>query len=224
MKKETFKITGTSHYEENIRQLQIPNDDYGISKHEILEIYGEDERVYENDYDIGKVELVPEPDNPYDSNAVVVLIDGLKVGYVKKGSCSHVKNLLADPNFDHFETEIGGGKYKIVYMDDDDKYQTDTGESPFWVHITIYTREPEDDRVKKLEERQAEFQKQVIAQREAAVPDPVEAAPVKKKGRPFFMVCGIILIAMSALLTLVGVLSGLFGIALGIFSIWYSKR
>lgn len=30
-------------------------------------------------------ELVPEDDNPYDSKAVAVLIDGLKVGYLSRG-------------------------------------------------------------------------------------------------------------------------------------------
>ena len=220
MKKELFKVTGLSYYMDAIETLRIENDDYDLTKSQILDEFGEDERVYQYDYDIGKVELVPEPDNEYDKNAVAVLIDGEKVGHIKKGSTSRVKNLLASPDFDHIETNMGGGPYKIVTEDGD----IETGEAHIWLDVIICTREEQDDKIKAIQQAQAEHERKVIEARESApaVPDPEE--PAKKKGSLFFTISGIILIILGLLLALAVLPVGAFSVLLGVFSIVYGKK
>ena len=50
------------------------------------------------------VELVPEPDNPYDANAVRVLLQGQKVGYVPKSDSLPISTYL----------QMGRGLYGAV--------------------------------------------------------------------------------------------------------------
>lgn len=221
MKRELFKVTGITYHKDAVKELQIENDDYDMTAKQILGEYGEDERIYKYDYDIAKVELVPEPDNEYDRNAVAVVIDGAKVGYIKKGSASRVKNLLASPDFDHIETEIGGGPYKVVTEDG----ELDKGEAPVWIHLTICTREEQDDRIRAIEQAQKEHEKRVTESMESAPPVPGPARlPTKKKGSAFFTVCGVVLIVLGLLLALAVLPAGAVSVLLGVFSIMYGKK
>lgn len=43
---------------------------------------------------VGPVELVREPDNPYDANAVAIHQDGQRVGYFNKGMSSELAKVL----------------------------------------------------------------------------------------------------------------------------------
>jgi len=140
-KRETIKITGTSHFADNIKTLMLENPDYSLSDKELLEEYevGDDIREYESA--AKHVELIPEPDNQYDSNAVRCEIEGVTVGYVKKGSCSHVKNLLSSPGFKYVMIDkLLFGNSKHVYSDDDDKPYIEVKEydNPV-VHLIIAT-------------------------------------------------------------------------------------
>ena len=46
----------------------------------------------------------------------------MHVGYIKKGSCTHVKNLLKSGKIAKIDAEIHGGKYKLLYSEyDEDK-------------------------------------------------------------------------------------------------------
>ena len=45
----------------------------------------------------GKITLEPEPTNPYDSNAIRVLVNGKAVGHVAREDCKYMKdNISAD--------------------------------------------------------------------------------------------------------------------------------
>ena len=143
-KRETIKITGTSHFADNIKTLMLENPDYSLSDKELLEEYevGDDIREYESA--AKHVELIPEPDNQYDSNAVRCEIEGVTVGYVKKGSCAHVKNLLSSPDFKYVMIDkLIYGNIKHVYADDDDKTYVEEREydNPV-VHLIIATEAP----------------------------------------------------------------------------------
>lgn len=101
-----------------------------------------DEEIYQYRFHPQKVELVPEPDNKYDSNAVKVIVDGVHVGYIKKGSCTHVKKLLAEDRILNINCKIGGGKFKIITEDydpekDKDVYALERDEREYWVELKI---------------------------------------------------------------------------------------
>lgn len=141
---KNFHVTGISHYIDALLSLSYENADYALSKRELIDADLIDERVYELLFDPIKVELVPEPNNPVDKNAIQVFVDGALVGYIKKGSCSQVKNLLASDKLLGVTCDISGGKYKIVYeeLDEDtgkETYTLEHEEAPYGItiHITL---------------------------------------------------------------------------------------
>ena len=149
-KAETVKITGTQYYLEGIKSLMVENPDFSLSKTELAESYEPGDWVPQYESAANHVELIPEPENEHDKNAVRCEINGVQVGYVKKGSCSHVKNLLKSPDFKGIVLEkFYCGKVKKIYDDDEGKIyvETDTFESPV-VHLTIITDDNIPEQVK----------------------------------------------------------------------------
>lgn len=145
IKKERFRVTGTQYYQDAfIEKLGELDDDYEEKVSIIKESYGDGDKIYQYYFGGLKADLIPEPDNEHDKNAVKVMVDGIQVGYIKKGSCSHVKNLMASPDFAGIDVEIKGGKYKEIREDDDGKLHVDRGEDPFFVNIDILSREGEE--------------------------------------------------------------------------------
>lgn len=133
---ENFRVAGTSFHEKEIEEIGTDNMDYEMSKKEIVDAGLEDERIYKLEFFPYSAELIPEPDNPYDPKAIMVIVDGVHVGYIKKGSTSRVRNLLEAGG--KISAEIHGGPYKVIYLDDEnDKYEIEHGEAPYSVVINI---------------------------------------------------------------------------------------
>lgn len=133
---ENFRVAGTSFHEKEIEEIGTDNMDYEMSKKEIVDAGLEDERIYKLEFFPYSAELIPEPENPYDPKAIMVFVDGVHVGYIKKGSTSRVRNLLEAGG--KISAEIHGGPYKVIYLDDEnDKYEIEHGEAPYSVVINI---------------------------------------------------------------------------------------
>lgn len=112
IKTEKIKITGMSHYENDIKRLCEHNDDYDMTKAELRDAF-EGERVYALMFD-AVIKLVPEPDNEFDKNAIMVEADGVKIGYVPKGKTKRVRELLDSGTVTSIDADVKGGKYKLV--------------------------------------------------------------------------------------------------------------
>jgi len=140
-KTERHKVAGVSHYLDNILSMAIDNPYYELSKEEIVDEFLVDEHIYQYYFSTSKTELIEEPDNEYDSNAIKVIIDGMHIGYIKKGSCTHIKNLFKADRIKSITSEIYGGTYKYVYEDEeeDDKYYMDIigDKNNFKITITL---------------------------------------------------------------------------------------
>lgn len=141
-KEQTYRVAGVTNYVDNIMRLSSENEDYSLSKRELVEDGQIEEKIWKYEFYPRKVELVPEPDNQYDPDAVKVIVDGEPVGYIKRGSCKHVLNLLANDGIASITCQIGGGPYKYIsedYDDDLDKevYTMDREETNFFVHLKI---------------------------------------------------------------------------------------
>lgn len=122
-----FKIAGTSFREKEIvKNLAFENDDYSMSKKELIEDDRVDERIYQYFFDIGKVELVPEPDNPEDENAVKVIADGTHIGYVPASKAKKVKKILEKETIIQTTCEMSGGKFKLLTEE-----ETDSGKETY---------------------------------------------------------------------------------------------
>lgn len=125
---KNFYVTGISHYMDALLSLSHENPDYDLSKRELIDAGLVGERIYELAFDPVKVDLVPKPNNPVDKNAIQVIVDGAMVGYIKKGSCSQVKNLLASDAFAGASCDIFGGKYKIIHEEYNEETEKETYE------------------------------------------------------------------------------------------------
>ena len=144
VKSVTHKVTGIQYYMDNIMDLAVENSDYVMTKREIIDAAMVDERIWKYEFCAAKAELVPEPDNPHDPNAVKVMVDGLQVGYIKAGSCARVLKAINSGKIRGIGCTIGGGPYKVVHEDDDNddwentKYLMEKDETNFFVRLTVY--------------------------------------------------------------------------------------
>lgn len=140
-KVETHKVAGVSFLEQEIFSIGFENEDYTLSRKELVDLGYCNERIYQYDFYTNKVELEPEPDNPYDSKAIKVIVNNTHVGYIKSGSCSHIHNLLNEDKILKIDCEIKGGKYKYLdYNDIDDSYSLIKDSSPVSICLKIHIK------------------------------------------------------------------------------------
>ena len=144
-KTEHHKVAGISYRTENLLTLGTPNSDYDLSKSELIEEGLTGERIYRTDFHVKHCELVPEPENPHDSKAIKVVVDGVHIGYIKSGSCAHIHKLLRENLIQTIQCEIGGGKYKIVLEDYDENgdpaARVESETAPYFAVVSI-TQKP----------------------------------------------------------------------------------
>ena len=119
-KKYTFKVAGISRRQKDIINKLLPeNDDYEMSKSELVEIGMVDERVYKYSPITSDAELVPEPTNPRDPNAIKVVVCSVHIGYVPADRTGKVKDLLDLRQIHSVTCSFYGGPYKIIREDYD---------------------------------------------------------------------------------------------------------
>lgn len=139
-KGETHRVAGTDFRQDVILSMGVKNDDYTKTKKTLQAEGRAEEWIYEYKFYPVRVELVPEPENPQDPKAIKVMVDGLHVGYIKAGSCGHVRKLLESNRIESITCKIGGGRSKLLTYDDDEKLIIEKDDIPFWVRLTINTK------------------------------------------------------------------------------------
>ena len=117
-KTETIKVAGISNYTDAVLSLGCENDDYSLSKKEIIENGLEDEDIPEYTFPALDIRFEFEPDNEYDPNAIAIFADNVKIGYVKQGSTSHIRKLINEDRITDATGEIVGGNYKRLDSDE----------------------------------------------------------------------------------------------------------
>lgn len=144
-KTRTYKVAGVTHYVDNIMSLAVENSNYDLSKRELIDDGMIEEKIWKYEFYPSRLELTPEPDNPHDPNAIKVIIDGKHVGYIKEGSCAHIRNLMKQGTVVQADCKIGGGPYKYIsedydYDKDKEAYELERSSTNFFVHLEITER------------------------------------------------------------------------------------
>lgn len=139
---KVYRVAGTSYRIDNILKLAEDNPDYDKTKRELIDDDLTDERIWKYEFYPSKVELIPEPDNPNDANAIKVVVDGEHIGYIKAGSCAHIHKVIEKNRISSVSCEIGGGPYKYLYSEydpdkDKDVYTLEKNESNFFATLHI---------------------------------------------------------------------------------------
>lgn len=137
-----YKVAGVTHYVDNVLELATEDPDYDLSKRELIAEDRVQERVWKYFFAPQKVELVPEDDNPQDPKAIKVIVDGQHVGYIKSGSCAHLRKVMDQGGIVDIDCMIGGGPYKYVALEYDDEtdkeiYTLEKDETHIFVHLDI---------------------------------------------------------------------------------------
>jgi len=142
LKKYKFKVSGISYRQaEMVEELGIYNDDYDMSKKQLLDEGLEDEKIEKYSIFVLKVELVDDPENTYDSNAIKVIADGVHIGFVPKEKTRRVREILAFHPDAKLSCDVYGGDYKILEEDDDGNYSVEKVSLNYGAEITITYRE-----------------------------------------------------------------------------------
>lgn len=144
-KTEHHNVAGTSFRREALLSFGVKNEDYTKTKRDLIEDGLIGERIYQTDFYATRVELVPETDNPEDPNAIKVVVDGQHIGYIKKGSCAHVRKIIQDDGIQAMRCEIKGGRYKVLLEEEDEdgktRYDLTTDECPLCADLFITLKE-----------------------------------------------------------------------------------
>ena len=140
---KTYRVAGTSFRLENIAKLGVENQDYFKAKSELIDLELIDEKIWKYEFYSLKAEVIPEPDNPADPNAIMVWVNGQHVGYIKAGSCAHLLKVIKGNRIRGIDCDIRGGPYKVITEDydvDEDRefYQLEKGELNYSVVLHIF--------------------------------------------------------------------------------------
>lgn len=137
IKTETIKVAGISKYTDAVLSLGHENEDYSLSKKEIIENGLEDEDIYQYLFRQLPATFVFEPDNEYDSNAIAIYVAGVKIGYVKQGSIPHIRKLINEDRIVSASCEIVGGNSKRL---DSENNSIEKTELNYGARITLKTK------------------------------------------------------------------------------------
>lgn len=140
-----YIVAGVQYYMDNLMTMVEDNYLYTYKKQELIDICRTDEKIYKQIFTPSHLDLVHEPDNPHDPNAIKVMLDNKLVGYIPKDDCQHILDIMDNDLFVSANCEITGGKYKMVNEDydcikDKSTYKMETGEDDYAIYIYIRER------------------------------------------------------------------------------------
>ena len=110
-----FTVAGTNYRMDNIIRLATPMKKWDMTNEQLLAKYP-GKKIYRYYFIMEPVQLVPEPTNPKDPNAIMVLINNIHVGYVPSECCAQVSRYLSSGPVS-LSAKVSGGEYKMVYND-----------------------------------------------------------------------------------------------------------
>lgn len=138
MNEYRFAASGVSYHLDAVVSIGRRKRDYWeLTDAQLAEKYPDGEKyIYAYSFPAVTCELVPEPDNPKDRNAIAVYVDGQQVGYVPATQCAAVGTVLR--RAESIRASIGKGPCKKVSGGDVRHF-----DDPFDVRVTIeYTGAP----------------------------------------------------------------------------------
>lgn len=114
-----FRVAGTYYREKDIYEIMDENDDYHLGKKAIIEADLVGDMIYKYEIADLDADLIAEPDNPHDPNAIRVVVNDILIGYVPKEKTSKVKTLLESGTVLDVICNIYGGPYKVLEDEDE---------------------------------------------------------------------------------------------------------
>lgn len=88
----------------------------------------------------GPAQLVCEPSNKYDKNAVMVVVNGNKIGYVPAADAAEIGHLVKSHSVQNVTVNMHGGNYKEPYYAPDGSMTIVSGSYPLRADIRVTFR------------------------------------------------------------------------------------
>ena len=136
------EVVGESYYKENIAQLGRISKSYYWPQERLYEKFVDGDRVYKYSFDELEAELVDEPDNPYDPNAIRVEIDGVTVGHIAKENTKRIRELKAEAPV--IKANISSGTYKEISETEEGLLSSEKEDIDFRVRLSFYKVEADE--------------------------------------------------------------------------------
>lgn len=109
--------TGMEHYMDKLMALAVEDLNYTCTKKEMRDFLIINRRVYQYKFNPTSIDLVPEPENLYDRNAVKIVLNDLHVGYIRSSEAEGAADLFNSERVRRVQVSVQGGKYKILLGD-----------------------------------------------------------------------------------------------------------
>ena len=135
---ETHKVAGISYRKDAVMSFAVENEYYNMTKKQIIDGGMEDAVIYKYEFPDLPAEFVFEPDNEYDPNAIAIYVEGKKIGYVKKGSTAHIRNLINAGKIKSALCRFSGGPSKFYDSVEEELQKND---DDFGAKITLTLNE-----------------------------------------------------------------------------------
>lgn len=112
-----FKVKGLFYHMENVEAIGQPNPDYKKSKSALIKEGKTETKIYKTVYGTPLCELVREPDNEHDKNAIRVEVDHRLIGYISKRQNKALLKIMDEKKILTSDVMIVGGPYKMIGAD-----------------------------------------------------------------------------------------------------------
>ena len=140
-----FHGAGMEHHMDALLELAIEDLDYTCTKSEMKKFLLINRRVYQYKFNPTSIDLIPEPENQYDKNAVKIILNDRHVGYIRASEAVGSVDLFNSDRVKRVQVAIQGGKYKILlgdgsYFDGSEplsEFTLKKDEAPFSIRIHI---------------------------------------------------------------------------------------
>lgn len=133
---ENIKVAGVSHHFDSVQSFGKKNPAFAYTKAQILKNGLANREIPEWTFPVLPAQFVFEPENEFDPNAIAILVSGVKIGYVKKGSTSHIRNLINSGRIVSANCTIRSGGYKL-YCEETEELETWTAEPSAKVSLEL---------------------------------------------------------------------------------------
>lgn len=125
-------VAGISFRKADVLSLGEKNDDYSMTKKDLFDCDMTDEKIYEYKFPEYTANLIADPENKYDKNAIKVIVDGVQIGFIPAALCSEVMELI-NKGKNTCRLTIGGGAWKELVLKNDIDWSRDLRSSDYEV-------------------------------------------------------------------------------------------
>lgn len=130
------EVVAESYHKSEIAELGTISQNYYWPSDRLYEKFVEGDRVYKYNFPELDAQLVPEPENPHDPNAIRVVVDGKTVGYIARNNTARISEIISRGLT--VKANITGGPHKEISENEDGMLLSEKEDYDFRVRLSFY--------------------------------------------------------------------------------------